>query len=282
MTGRSGVGSAGHGQVAHEGDAAGGVVDAIAFAAAVAQDVPPLHVREGVFDAGAHAFVDGVELVLPGRQLGAVAGSPVGHDDLLVALVAAVGHHVRAPAGLVGTRIAECGAVVVVARHRTPDRDHQAGVGVDDDLHVHRVPVVLGRRGDRPIVDGDQRAVHDQHRVGAVPAGDRGECEQRRQVVDDPVRGRLGHPEQQRDLPQRQVGAVVHRDQQHPVGQRQAPPPTGAGLLTTATCHDPHQPAELPHRQASEHRHPLGLVRTDRPLHSKINDQDRPALRDSF
>jgi hypothetical protein len=48
----------------HEGDAAGGVVDAVAFAAAVTQDVLPLHVREGVLDAGAHPFVDGVECVL--------------------------------------------------------------------------------------------------------------------------------------------------------------------------------------------------------------------------
>ena len=67
-------GSDGHGQVAHEGDAAGGVVDAVAFAAAIAQDVPGLHVREGVLDAGAYPLVDGVELGFPLRQFAAVPG----------------------------------------------------------------------------------------------------------------------------------------------------------------------------------------------------------------
>jgi hypothetical protein len=92
--------------------------------------------------------------------------------------------------------------------------------------------------------------------------------------------GRLGDPEQQRDLPQRQVGAVVHRDQQHPIGQRQAPPAAGAGLLTAPACHDPHQLAEPPHRQTGEHRHPLDPISTDHLLHSKIIDRRRRPLRD--
>ncbi|GAA0283556.1 hypothetical protein GCM10009527_094620 [Actinomadura nitritigenes] len=118
--------------------------------------------------------------------------------------------------------------------------------------------------------------------IRTVPAGDRGQGEQRRQVVHNTVRGGLGHPEQQRDLPRREVGPVVHRDQQHPVGQRQTPASPGPGLLTAPTCNDPHQASELPHRQAGEHRHPLVPIGPDHPLHTKINDLDRPALRDSL
>lgn len=76
-------GSAGHGPVADEGDSAGGVVDAVAFAAAVPQDVPPpLHVREGVLDAGADTFMDGDELLPPPGEFTATGRTPVGHDDL--------------------------------------------------------------------------------------------------------------------------------------------------------------------------------------------------------
>lgn len=56
----------------------GGVMDAVAFASVLAQDVPPLHAREGVRDAGASPFVDGVELVLPDQQPAAVARPPKG------------------------------------------------------------------------------------------------------------------------------------------------------------------------------------------------------------
>lgn len=102
-------------------------MDTVALATAVPQDVPPLHVREGVLDACSDPPVNGVELDLPGEQPTTVTRTPIGHDDLPVSLVAAVGHHARAAAGVVGTRVAERGAVVVVARHRAADRYHQTG-----------------------------------------------------------------------------------------------------------------------------------------------------------
>src|SRR5437868_10362942 len=113
-------GSAGQGQVAYEGDAAGRVVDAVAVAAAVAQDVPPLHLRERVLHAGADLLVDGVELDLPAEQLAAIAWTPVGHDDLPVSDVAAVSHHPGTTALTLHARVAVGGAVVVIARHWPP------------------------------------------------------------------------------------------------------------------------------------------------------------------
>jgi len=44
-------------------------------------------------------------------------------------------------------------------------RDDEAGVGVDDDLMVGRVPIVLGLLGDFVITGGNQGAIHDEHRV---------------------------------------------------------------------------------------------------------------------
>ncbi|QXJ25712.1 hypothetical protein AGRA3207_007241 [Actinomadura graeca] len=65
-------------------------MDAVAFAAAVAEDVPPRHVCEGVLDAGTHPLVDGAGIVLAGGRPAAAPGPPAGHD-LLVRLAAAVG-----------------------------------------------------------------------------------------------------------------------------------------------------------------------------------------------
>ena len=73
--------SAGHGEVAHEGHCTGGVVAAVALASAVAQDVPRLHVRQGVFDFGPDPAVDRVEVFLPAGQRAAVAGLAVRHDS---------------------------------------------------------------------------------------------------------------------------------------------------------------------------------------------------------
>jgi hypothetical protein len=63
-----------HREVAHEGDSAGGVIDGASFTAAVAQHVPELHVRQGVFHASADTFVDSVEGLLPLREFAAGPG----------------------------------------------------------------------------------------------------------------------------------------------------------------------------------------------------------------
>jgi len=48
------------------GDAEDGVVDAVAFEAAVAEDLPVLHAGEDVFDAGADLLMGVVVVLLPG------------------------------------------------------------------------------------------------------------------------------------------------------------------------------------------------------------------------
>lgn len=45
-----------------------GVVDAVAFEAAVAEDLPGLHAGEGVLDAGADLAVRAIVFLLPDRQ----------------------------------------------------------------------------------------------------------------------------------------------------------------------------------------------------------------------
>ena len=72
------------------GDAEHGVVeDAVAFEAAVAQDLPALHSGEGVLDMGANPLVEGVVFFLPGREAASLLAAV--RDDQPGALVAAVG-----------------------------------------------------------------------------------------------------------------------------------------------------------------------------------------------
>jgi hypothetical protein len=78
-------------------------------------------------------------------------------------------------------------AVVAVPGERPADHDDQAGVGVDDDLVVDGVPVVLRPLGDGVVAGGNQRAVHNEHGVPREPlAGLEGE--HRPEVVGDAVR----------------------------------------------------------------------------------------------
>lgn len=91
-------------------------------------------------------------------------------------------------------------AVVAAAGQRQANGHRQAAVGVDDDLQVRRVPVVLPGGGH--TVDG----------VLARPAGRR-DGQQRGEVIEDAVGHRLRDPEQRRHPPQRQVRAPVRRHQ---------------------------------------------------------------------
>lgn len=61
------------------GDAEHGVVDAVAFEAAVAEDFPVLHAGEGVLDAGADASVFVVVLLLAAQEW--ASGSSAVRDD---------------------------------------------------------------------------------------------------------------------------------------------------------------------------------------------------------
>lgn len=74
------------------GDSGGGPVDAVAAAAAVAQDLPGLHDGEGVLDAGSDAAVVGVVAFLPAGQFGLPWLAAV-RDQQSSALVAAVRKH---------------------------------------------------------------------------------------------------------------------------------------------------------------------------------------------
>lgn len=58
-------------------------------------------------------------------------------------------------------------AVVAVARLRLAGCDHEAGVGVDRDLQVHRVPVVLAGRRHPMITGRYESAIHDGDLVDA-------------------------------------------------------------------------------------------------------------------
>jgi hypothetical protein len=102
--------------------------------------------------------------------------------------------------------------VVAVARQRLADGNDEPGVGVDDDLVVGGVPVVLRLLGDRVVAGGDQGAVHDQHGVLAEPLAGL-ERERGSEVVDDTVGGRLRDTEQRGELARSEIGAPVRGDQ---------------------------------------------------------------------
>lgn len=137
----------GEGEVVQAGDAEHGVVYAVAFEAAVAQDLPGFHPGEGVLDAGADLAVGGVVFLFPGREFGLAFLAAV-RDDQAGAPVSAVRDHRGAADG--GFRAGQLPrlAVVAVAGQRPADRDDEPGVGVDDDLMVGRVPVILRLLGD--------------------------------------------------------------------------------------------------------------------------------------
>src|SRR4051812_11671237 len=77
------------GEVVHAGDAEHGVMDAVAFEAAVAEDLPVLHAGEDLLDACADLLVGRVVGLFPAGQLLALA-APVGHHEPC-AWIAAVG-----------------------------------------------------------------------------------------------------------------------------------------------------------------------------------------------
>lgn len=86
--------------------------------------------------------VDGVDGFLPCRQFLCAGGFAEGCDDP-GSLVAAVAHDRHLGALLVYSGGGECFAVVTVARLRFTDSHSQAGIGIDHDLQVGRVAVVL-------------------------------------------------------------------------------------------------------------------------------------------
>lgn len=73
--------SSGESEVVEAGDAEHGVVDAVAFQAAVAEDLRGLHAGEGVLDAGADFAVGAVVFFFPGREFGLAEFVAVGDEQ---------------------------------------------------------------------------------------------------------------------------------------------------------------------------------------------------------
>ncbi|CCB77671.1 protein of unknown function [Streptantibioticus cattleyicolor NRRL 8057 = DSM 46488] len=260
--------SPGKDEVVQAGDAEHGVLDAVALQPAVAKDLPALHPGEDVLYTGADFAVGGVVLLLPFREFGLALLAAV-RDDQAGAPVAAICDDRGLADGVFRAGQLPRLAVVAVACDWSADRDDEPGVGVDDDLVVGGVPVVLGLLGDGVVTGGNEGAVHDEHGVLAEPLALL-ERERGPEVVDDAVGRRLGHPEQRGQLTQGQVRPPVRGDQEHAVLQRQAPWPTLAHRVHTLTPERGDQLAELARAQPSERGYPGGLRRRDHTRHSKI------------
>jgi hypothetical protein len=134
------------GEVVQPGDAEHGGVNAVAFQTAVTKDLPCLHPREDVLDAGPDLAVGGVVLLFPSWQFGLAAFTAVRNEQAGAPIAAVRDDRGPADGGLRTGKFPRL-AIVAVARDRSADGDDESGVGVDDDLVVGRVPVVL--IGDR-------------------------------------------------------------------------------------------------------------------------------------
>ncbi len=151
----------GESHVVQSGDAEHGLVNTVALESAAAQDFPVLQPGQRVFHSGPGPAMDCVLRLLlsPGVRL---TTSFAVRDDQTGALVAVVGDGGCAAAGTVDAGLAEFPAVVSAAGQRQPDRRGQAAVGIDDDLQVRRVPVVLAGGGHAAVAGGQQGAVDDE------------------------------------------------------------------------------------------------------------------------
>ncbi len=101
------------------GDAEHGVVDTVAFEAAVAQDLPGLHTGEDVLDTRPDFTVGSVVLLLP-RGKFVLAALPAVRDDQARAPVSAVGDDNGFPDSGLGSGQFPCLAVVAVAGRGRP------------------------------------------------------------------------------------------------------------------------------------------------------------------
>ncbi len=174
------------------GDAEHGVMDAVAFEATVAKDLPALHACEDVLNASPDLFVFSIVLLLPGGQFFACAAAV--RDDQASALIAAVGNCHRVPDGGFGAGLLPASGVMPVTRHGLADDYDPAGIGIDHNLMGRGVSIVLRLLGHRVVAGGHQGAVDDEDGVPAEPAP-LPECQQRTEVVNDAVCSRLGDPE---------------------------------------------------------------------------------------
>lgn len=183
--------------------------------------------------------------------------------------VAAVSDHGGPAHGVLCSGQLPCLAVVAIPWDRPADGDDQTCVGVDDDLVVGGVPVVLRLLGDRVVTGGDQGAVDNQYGVPPEPLA-RLQGEQRPEMGDDPVRGGLGNPEQRSELPQGEVRPLVRSHQQDSVFQRQAPGATSAHRVSALPPQRGHELPELSRAQPGKRGYPGGFRRRDYTSHGGI------------
>lgn len=184
-------------------------VNAVALQTAVAKDLPGLHPREDALAPSPDLAVGRVALLLPSRKFGLAAFAAARDDQAGAPITAVRDDHGPADGGLRARQFPRL-ASVAVAGNRPADRDDESGVGVDNDLVVGRVLVVLRLLGNRTIPRGDQGAVDDQHDVLTEPLR-RLERERQSEVTGNAVSGRLRHPEQRGELPRRQFITPVGR-----------------------------------------------------------------------
>lgn len=152
------------------GDAEHGLVHAVALEAAVAEDPPVLQPGQGVLHPGSRPAVDGILRLLLRAEVRLTASFAV-RDEQAGAPVSAVGDGRCAATGPVDAGLRKGPTLVAAAGQRQADRHHQAAVGVDDDLQVRRVPVVLAGGSHTAVVGGHQGAIDDVDGVLARPAG---------------------------------------------------------------------------------------------------------------
>lgn len=168
------------------GDGLDRMVKAVAALAAVTQDLVVLHSGEGMPDSGANPTMLCVVFLLT-REEWATGPFSVRDDESGVD-VGAVAQHRDAVAAL-GETGDPPDLGVSSAAWGWPGGGHgQPGVGIDDDLHMCREPVVAARSTDLPVADRNQGAVHDPQPVrGLGGPGSRLEGEEVTQPLDDPA-----------------------------------------------------------------------------------------------
>lgn len=158
--------SSGQGDVVEVGDAGSGDGQGAGRASVVPQDLPDLHPRQRMLNLGTNPTVRAVEVLFPLRQDTTLVGFAVRDDHFRVAAVSAVSDHRPAREFLVVDD-----RVVAVAGLRVTQGDHQTGAGIDADLQVGGVAVVLRWCGQTMVAGGDQGAVDDGDLVARVGVG---------------------------------------------------------------------------------------------------------------
>jgi hypothetical protein len=213
-------------EVVKRGDASDGVVDSVASASALAQDLVVFEAGDGAFGAGAAFSEPPVGAVFGNSP----AGPSPGRGDVRVSTVAAVADQPRVLGQSLTESFFEDDGVVAVAGPGVAGGDDAPVAGPADDLGVDAAAVVLGLGGAGLVVDGVQGAAGDPRfpPVGWWRAEEFGEVGCR--PAGDAVHGGVGDAEECCELLHRRVRPVGRDEQQDPVGETQSPGTSAAGV----------------------------------------------------